>query len=212
MKLYGFETFNVSKCLLTAEFAGVAYDYVAVDPRKGEHKTPEHFRRHPLGKVPALELADGRCLFESGAICRYLGRQGERPLYSGDAYTLGVIDEWMDFAGQHIGRWIAVFFFQEIVSHKLQGRPIDDAALAEAQGWLDQQLPVLERQLNESGYIATDTLTIADTYTVAYLQVHEVTSLDLSAYPAISGWYGRLRERAEYDRAMAHFPRAQLFQ
>ena len=141
MKIYGFPTFNVSKCTLTAEFAGVDYQYVDVDPQAGEHKLPAHMARHPLGKVPAIELADGRPLFESGAICRYIGRISESGMYGGDEYRLGLIDEWMDFANQHIGRWMAVYFFQERVSHGVFGRPIDHAAIENALapiGWAGQ--------------------------------------------------------------------------
>ena len=211
MNIYGFETFNVSKCTLTAEFGGLEYTYVALDPQQAEHKTPEHFRRHPLGKVPALELDDGRCLFESGAICRYLGRVSERGIYRGDPWELAQIDAWMHYAGQHIGRWMAVFFFQEVVLGRIRGQEVDAAAIAEAQGWLDQQLPVVEAQLHDHTWLAGDSLTIADTYTVAYVQVHEVTSLDLSPYPRLQAWYERLRGDEAYTRAMAHFHGGQLF-
>jgi elongation factor 1-gamma len=39
-----------------------------------EHiKNEEHVKRHPLGKVPVLETAEGP-LFESNAILRYVAR------------------------------------------------------------------------------------------------------------------------------------------
>jgi glutathione S-transferase len=37
-----------------------------------ERKSPEHLVRHPLGRVPALELDDGTVMFESAAICLHL--------------------------------------------------------------------------------------------------------------------------------------------
>jgi glutathione S-transferase len=37
-----------------------------------ERKSVEHLARHPLGRVPALELDDGTFMFESGAICLQL--------------------------------------------------------------------------------------------------------------------------------------------
>jgi glutathione S-transferase len=211
MKLYGFETFNVSKCTLSAEFAGVDYQYVVIDPKAGEQKLPEHLARHPLGKVPALELDDGRCLFESGAICRFIGRVSDTEMYSGNPFYLSTIDSWMDFANQHLGRWMAAFFFQEKVSHGLLGNPVDQAAIAEAQGWLDQQLPVLDRRLAGRACLVGENLTIADTFMAAFIQIHEVTSVNLDAYANIMRWYSGLRSEAAYDRAMSHFPGAQLF-
>jgi len=37
-----------------------------------ERKSAEHLARHPLGRVPALELDDGTIVFESAAICLQL--------------------------------------------------------------------------------------------------------------------------------------------
>jgi glutathione S-transferase len=37
-----------------------------------ERMSPEHRARHPLGRVPALELDDGTFMFESAAICLQL--------------------------------------------------------------------------------------------------------------------------------------------
>jgi glutathione S-transferase len=48
------------------EELGVDYEAVAVSI--GEYLQGAHLRRHPLGRVPALELDDGQVLLESTAI------------------------------------------------------------------------------------------------------------------------------------------------
>jgi glutathione S-transferase len=48
------------------EEIGVAYDPVALSA--DECRADAHLQRHPLGRVPALELDGGRVLFESTAI------------------------------------------------------------------------------------------------------------------------------------------------
>ncbi|MCF7982099.1 MAG: glutathione S-transferase N-terminal domain-containing protein, partial [Pseudomonadales bacterium] len=131
MKIYGFPTFNLTKVLLTAEELGLDYDYIALDPAKGEHKTPEHLQRHPLGKVPVLEH-EGDYLYESAAICRYLSRISDSRLYSGDAKAKAKIDQWIDFGSLHIGKWLASYFFEEIIKTKFYGGSVDHALLAEA--------------------------------------------------------------------------------
>lgn len=45
---------------------------VTVDLRSGEQRAPAHLARNPAGKLPVLELPDGRFLTESLAIIEYL--------------------------------------------------------------------------------------------------------------------------------------------
>ena len=49
---------------------GAACELVKLTPE--ERKSPEHRARHPLGRVPVLELDDGTFMFESAAICLQL--------------------------------------------------------------------------------------------------------------------------------------------
>lgn len=60
--------------LVIAEL-GLDCEIVDVDFEAGEHKTPAHLARHPLGQLPALELDDGTTMWESVAICLYLAEQ-----------------------------------------------------------------------------------------------------------------------------------------
>lgn len=53
------------------EELGIPYELQRVDLRARAHKSADHMRLHPLGKVPALEI-DGTALFESQAILLYL--------------------------------------------------------------------------------------------------------------------------------------------
>jgi len=45
---------------------------VMIDLVKGEHRSEDYLAKNPLGRVPALELDDGRVLSEARAICTYL--------------------------------------------------------------------------------------------------------------------------------------------
>ena len=60
---------------------------------KREHKTPEFLRKNPSGKIPVLELDDGRCISESVAICRYLEALEPEPnLFGKDSYEIAFIE------------------------------------------------------------------------------------------------------------------------
>ena len=44
------------------------FELVLLDIERGETRTPEFLRRNPNGRIPLLELEDGRTLAESNAI------------------------------------------------------------------------------------------------------------------------------------------------
>ncbi len=77
MKLYVFPVApNPTKVRLylaekAAGGAGIDLTEVMVNLREGEQRRPEHLSRHPLGKLPVLELDDGTYLTESLAIIQY---------------------------------------------------------------------------------------------------------------------------------------------
>ncbi len=54
------------------EELGASFDLHEVDYDGGENRTPGYLRLQPLGLIPALEIGDGRSMFESAAIVLYL--------------------------------------------------------------------------------------------------------------------------------------------
>ena len=50
------------------EEAGAAYEIVALDLEKGEHRAPKYLALNPAGTVPTLVTGDGRVLTDSAAI------------------------------------------------------------------------------------------------------------------------------------------------
>jgi glutathione S-transferase len=59
-----------TRVLWTLEELGVPYELTLMT--RETKATDEHRSRHPLGRVPVLELDDGRTVFESGALCLHL--------------------------------------------------------------------------------------------------------------------------------------------
>jgi glutathione S-transferase len=80
---------------------GVEYEGVALDMSRQEHHSPEYLAMNPNGVVPALQLDDGRSLYESSTICEYLDdRFPEPPLRPDDAYDRAVMRNFIRFTDE----------------------------------------------------------------------------------------------------------------
>lgn len=74
MKLY-ISTFAPNPRRVTmfiAEKGITGIETVMIDLATGEHRSEAYLAKNPMGRVPALELDDGRVLSETRAICTYL--------------------------------------------------------------------------------------------------------------------------------------------
>lgn len=200
--IYGYSTFNPLKVVITAEELGIDYRYQFVDLAKRENLEPAHKARHPFGKVPVLEH-HGEFIHESAAICRYLANTNDKKLYSADPLQAARIDALMDVMSIHIGRWLSVYFWEELIAPKFLDRVANPDALEEAKGWLDKQLPYLDGCLQNSPWLCGNKISIADCFTFAYLTISEDTSISLDPYTNLFNWYQTMRARPAVTKAMS---------
>jgi len=137
-------------------------EIVPIDIFKGEHRTPEYRARTGLSNVPVLELDDGTAISESIAICRYLeSRYPEPNLFGHNAREIAIIEMWMRRAEMLLATPLMLAVRHShpaLAALEKQVPEIAAAHLASAQ----QALPLFERRLGESAFIAGDRLTIAD--------------------------------------------------
>ncbi len=205
LKIYGNKTFNAVKAVLVAEELGLDYEYVVIDFGSGEMKTPEYMKIHPLGKIPAMEH-NGHAIFESNNMCRYLANISDKKLYSDDPLQASKIDQTVDFIAHHVGKWITTYFFQEIAKKAFgRGEP-DAAAIEEAAGFLEQQLPYLNGLLADNDFLCGSEISIADCIAFAMIMAHEYTSFEIKDHKNICRWYDQMKARPSHEAMMKHFP------
>lgn len=92
---------NPRKVALFLEEAGLAYDAIPVDTRKGEQHLPDFIALNPNAKVPVIVDADGTVVFDSSAILLYLAEKTGR--FLPDATERGPMLSWLMFTASGIG-------------------------------------------------------------------------------------------------------------
>lgn len=100
MKFYFNGSPNPTKVALFLEEAGVAYEPVPIDVRKGDQFDPAFLKINPNAKVPAL--VDGATtVFDSNAILLYLGEKTGK--FMPPASARGEMLSWLMFVATGIG-------------------------------------------------------------------------------------------------------------
>ncbi len=199
LKIYGSDlSAPANKVRFTANALGLAYEYVRVNLRAGEHRIPAYKQVHPANKVPAID-DDGFRLFESNAIIRYLADKQGSPLYPQDLKQRALVEQWMDFGSMHVGAALSKVVFNRIFA-PIRGVPIDENSLKEGLGFLDRFLPVVDEQLAKTKFLAGDGMTLADINLLALLDPAEAAQIDLKPYKHLYAWRENLRQQSFYTQ------------
>ncbi|TDJ04396.1 MAG: glutathione S-transferase family protein [Deltaproteobacteria bacterium] len=199
-KIYGFRfSFNTTKVLYVAEELGVDYEFINLNAKKGEHKREEYLKLHPAGKAPAL-FHEGRSLFESSAICRYMALSIDSPLFPQDIYQRCLVDQWLDYNTCHIGRWMASVYFERVLRKSFTGKGPEEKTVAEAMDFLAKQIPPVDQHFADNTFYLGDKLTIADFFSFAYIELHEKAGIDLTPYPNLLRWYEEIKSRPSISK------------
>jgi len=176
---------NCLKVKWTAERLDLPFEWIEVDILKSESRTPDFLAMNPAGQVPAVILDDGRALAQSNAIMLHLAEGST--LIPSDPFERAKMYEWLFWEQYSHEPYVAVARFQ--VAYL--GKPVEelDAKLVERGAGA---LARLETQLQATPYLVGERLTLADIALVAYTRVAHEGGFDLSHYPAVKAWVGRV--------------------
>jgi glutathione S-transferase len=180
---------------------GRPYETVEIDLFRGETRTPEHFARHPDGRVPVLELDDGRTIPESGAILLYLA-EGTAFLPD-DRVTRARVHAWMFFEQNQVEATIASARFLAAAGRDRDG----PEAFADKVKRARAALVTLERGLEDGRpFVAGDAYTVADIALYAYTHVGGDIGADPREHEHIGPWLHRVERTEGFVNDLAPFP------
>ena len=178
---------NCYKAALILSLTGREFQWVETDVMTGGTRTEEFLAMNPNGKVPLLQLPDGRCLAESNAMLLHLS-EGTRFLPQ-DVFDRALVYQWLFFEQYSHEPYIAVARFIVL----LAGRDKEEAERLEqlrVQG--DAALAIMDQALADKTFLAGDTFTVADIALFAYTHVAGDGGFDLGAYRNVQKWITRI--------------------
>ena len=164
MKLYDYPGApNPRRVKIFAEEKNISLELVNCDMAKREHKTPEFLKKNPSGKIPVLELEDGRCISESIPICRYLESLVSEPnLFGEDPFEIAHIESRNRHIELELWTQIGISWVNgPIVGAMGLFEQIPDAKKASDKN-VRAYYNRLNRELGATEYIAGERFTVAD--------------------------------------------------
>lgn len=203
IKLYSWPRSSGTRIAWALEELGLPYEYVKLDPKKQEHRSPEYLALNPHGKVPAL--VDGsQSFFESGAILLHLGTKYgvERNLWpAGGGQARADAISWTVWAMAELGPYMMQHLYHGLdtpVSYKSEDR--SKAAAEYNLSQFNRQLDVLEARLGNQEHLL-GAFSLVDVAAASWLALGTMFGLKLDRHPRVAAWCTRCAERPAFKRA-----------
>ena len=178
----------------------VAYDTIEVLIAAAAHQTPEFRKKNPIALLPVLELADGKVLRESMAICRYIEELHPEPnLFGADPWERAQIEMWNRHAElellvpiSHVFRNTHTFWVGKI-KQAPEFAAIMREVIADRFDWVDGGLA-------DRPYIAGERVTVADITAFCAIDFGKVSDIRIKAetHPHLAAWHARVAARPSY--------------
>lgn len=180
------------------EELGMPYQRVVMDVKRAEHKKPEYLAINPFGKVPSI-IDDKVTLFESSAICAYLGDKEAKLLPEAGTRERLFYNQWVSYItstfeplASRIG-WLDLFVEQDETTKKLSRSTLE---------LVKTHAKVLDARLQKQEYLLNDEFSLADVQlaSVSRIVSHREPWAEL---PAFSKYLEKCFARPAYARAWA---------
>lgn len=182
---------NCYKPRLLMHQLGIPFRLVETDPGRGETRSDAFRALNPNARVPLLVLPDGRTLPESNAMLLYLSEG--TPYLPADRYDRGTCYQWLFFEQYDHEPYVAVArSWISVYPDRIGKATPEQIAGWHAKGY--KAFGVMEERLKDHDWLAGNAYSVADIALYAYTHVADEGGFDLSGYPGIRNWLGRVAE------------------
>ena len=147
---------NPMKVALFLEEAGLPYEAVPVDSRKGEQHAPAYTAINPNAKLPAIVDGDAT-VFDSNAILLYLAEKTGKFIPQAGDKARGDLLSWLMFVATGIGPYSGQAVHFRHFAPKTQDYALNRYAFEAVRHW-----GILDARLKQHRYMLGETYSIVD--------------------------------------------------
>jgi len=183
---------NCYKVRLASRQLGIPIALREYGLHDGSTRVPAFLAKNPNGRVPLLELEDGRFLPESGAILNFLAEGST--LIPEARWDRAQMLQWMFFEQYSHEPYVAVARFWLKFADKAELEK-KKHLVPEWHAKGNAALGVMETHLATQDWFAGNRYSIADIALYGYTHSAADGGFDLSRYPAVSRWLTRVTEQ-----------------
>ena len=186
---------NCYKVRLAARQLGIPLNLIEYPLLGGETRKAPFLAKNPNGRVPLLELEDGRCLAESGAILCYLAEGSD--LLPTDKWARAETLQWLFFEQYSHEPYIAVarFWLRYAPPAELEKKR---HLVPEWHEKGNAALGVMQTHLAKRDWFAGERYSIADIALYGYTHCAREGGFDLPAFPAVERWLERVATQHDH--------------
>ena len=156
LKFYFSGAPNPTKVALFLEEAGLPYEAIPVDTRKGEQHKPEYLAINPNAKVPAIVDGDVT-VFDSNAILLYLGEKTGKFMPAKGDKTRAELLSWLMFVASGVGPYAG-----QSVHFRMYAPDKNEYAINRYAFEAQRHFGILDARLAKHKYMLGDSYTIVD--------------------------------------------------
>ena len=195
MKLY----YSPGACSLSPHIAlreaGLNFELVQVDLATKKTASGQNYLEiNPAGYVPCLQLDDGRTLTEGPAILQYVADRAPGKLLApaNGSFERYHLQQWLNFISAELHKSFSPLF---------NPGASEDWKNAVRQT-IAARLGVVATRLKDAPYLLGDSLSVADIYLFVVLSWGAYVNLDLSPWPVLQAFMGRVGGREAVQAAL----------